>query len=418
MSAIKYSNANFEDRENQQNDGLFATSDNPAPDLNLEGLNYREACEPSLGRPFDELSFPEIFDHDLSTNCKFCDDQFCPLYDDSSLVDVSFTNYDRFVVRDLDILSEASCSPPDIQLEDWFKRDNPRITTEPQQYASGHRNKVDDCDIGRGHINSINRGKYQPTTAKVERQVTPYAKLLEGSRLERNSRVDHRQSVANARPNNDQATANKRSWVCPWYKKNPLKYHECSKYKLQRIKDVKQHIWRKHTKPDIYCPRCFELFRTAKERDEHVREGGCESKAGPEFEGISEDQKKELAQPQRGKNDVEQWNCIWKILFPQTCPPKSPYLGNGWEESLPLLRNFWSNNQQKILIEALKISLPRHEAQNIQLVVDKIFDLFEAESLCWVADSDIPLENVPSKVKHEELSKPGMSHDIAPSKVS
>ncbi|KAI1449858.1 hypothetical protein F5Y02DRAFT_370160 [Annulohypoxylon stygium] len=188
------------DRENQQNDGLFATSDNPAPDLNLEGLNYREACEPSLGRPFDELSFPEIFDHDLSTNCKFCDDQFCPLYDDSSLVDVSFTNYDRFVVRDLDILSEASCSPPDIQLEDWFKRDNPRITTEPQQYASGHRNKVDDCDIGRGHINSINRGKYQPTTAKVERQVTPYAKLLEGSRLERNSRVDHRQSVANARP--------------------------------------------------------------------------------------------------------------------------------------------------------------------------------------------------------------------------
>jgi hypothetical protein len=63
---------------------------------------------------------------------------------------------------------------------------------------------------------------------------------------------------------------------CPFYRANPLKYYKCQKYDLQRIKDVKQHIHRKHVKPDFYCARCYEVFGDAASRDSHIREGTCD----------------------------------------------------------------------------------------------------------------------------------------------
>ncbi|KAI1391061.1 uncharacterized protein F4822DRAFT_395323 [Hypoxylon trugodes] len=196
---------------------------------------------------------------------------------------------------------------------------------------------------------------------------------------------DHERLAASMQhANNDHGNINRKWWACPWYKQNPRKYQICAKYKLHRIKDVKQHAYRKHMKPEIYCPLCFETFTRPDERDGHVQKKNCGQQAEPKFEGISEQQRKLLNQSaNRGKNDEEQWFIMWHTIFPTESRPKSPYIGNSYEELLPLLRNFWDKRSPEIISGAFDVSQPGVETQTIRTIVDSIFDRFEKESSSW-----------------------------------
>ncbi len=68
---------------------------------------------------------------------------------------------------------------------------------------------------------------------------------------------------------------NKPLLACPFYKWDAHKYHDCLRYGLRRIKDVKQHVYRRHTKPDLYCAVCYQVFSSADARDAHVRGMDC-----------------------------------------------------------------------------------------------------------------------------------------------
>lgn len=49
--------------------------------------------------------------------------------------------------------------------------------------------------------------------------------------------------------------------ACPFYKRNQVRHSNCLHFRLKRIKDVKQHLLRKHKQP-YYCPICgleFEM---------------------------------------------------------------------------------------------------------------------------------------------------------------
>ncbi|KFX99399.1 hypothetical protein V490_01813 [Pseudogymnoascus sp. VKM F-3557] len=119
-------------------------------------------------------------------------------------------------------------------------------------------------------------------------------------------------------------------FACPYFKMKPVKYRDCCAKKLTRIRDVKQHLQRKHT-PDRYCQRCLKTdFSNEEELQEHIDLGTCRRNDPTAFEGISNDQRKRLS----GKSDSkisgeDQWFAIWEILFFKRPRPSSAYMDTG-----------------------------------------------------------------------------------------
>ncbi|KAI3331763.1 hypothetical protein HD806DRAFT_478222 [Xylariaceae sp. AK1471] len=193
------------------------------------------------------------------------------------------------------------------------------------------------------------------------------------------------------RPSRD--SGGERLLACPFHKKDPQRHQECGKYTLRRIKDVKQHIYRLHCKPELYCSRCFQNFKGANERDQHIRGGGCTLKEVPNLDGIiSEHQRKELKDcSSRGTSKQQQWMELWEVIFPGGRPPRSPFIDNGQAELLSSLRSYWDDNAGEIITRFLGDLGPeyfgsaqlREVTSRIQQVVDLVLDHFGTESSTW-----------------------------------
>ncbi|KAI1479711.1 hypothetical protein F4774DRAFT_113949 [Daldinia eschscholtzii] len=201
-------------------------------------------------------------------------------------------------------------------------------------------------------------------------------------------------------------------WLsCPWYKKDPLKYSGCAKYKLLRIKDVKQHINRRHMKPSVYCDVCFEVFPRDAERISHIQKRSCTRKVNSELDGLSEKQRRRLNQnANHGKNDVERWYYMWDTIFPGEQKPLSPYLSSGRQELLPLLRSFWNKKHQQIIRKVLQESQRELEPETIQNIMDAIFDRFEAESLHQECDTNEHFGDESSEASDSKRQSPNASN--------
>lgn len=168
--------------------------------------------------------------------------------------------------------------------------------------------------------------------------------------------------------------------ACPFSKLDGNRYHGCLKFELRRVKDVKQHISRKHSTPEFYCPRCWHTFPDRVRRDEHVRVASCEMKPAPPFEGISDQQREQLKRTvNRGATTVQQWYDVWDILFPGKDRPSSIYLGNFMEETLGYIRNRCQDGTLEARLSTLR---NRHgEAVGTELakdVVTVVSDWFHA----------------------------------------
>ncbi|KAI1415149.1 hypothetical protein F5Y13DRAFT_196503 [Hypoxylon sp. FL1857] len=290
----------------------------------------------------------------------------------------------------MDMIAEDPLYCLETQNRDSLKQQDRQITN-PLLKSESYSNR--DITGSKGIMESydypmVQHGK-QSTISRTETHAILPTHYPQELTFGRNPDYEYRQSAENKHPPNKEAGPNRRWFACPWYKRNPWKYQDCAKYKLQRIKDVKQHTYRKHTKPEIYCPVCFAVFTKVSERDGHIQRQSCDSRAEPKLDAISEDQRKQLKQnANRGKSDVEQWYKIWDTIFPSIFHPRSPYLGNGQEEFLPLLRSFWNKRGPKIIYSILQTSTPKIEPRSIQLIMDVIFDQFEEESWSWTSATD------------------------------
>ncbi|KAK3344211.1 hypothetical protein B0T25DRAFT_320820 [Lasiosphaeria hispida] len=144
--------------------------------------------------------------------------------------------------------------------------------------------------------------------------------------------------------------------ACPYYKMNPQRYHDCSGYVLRRVKDIKQHIYRRHMKPDIYCVRCYRPFSTEECKVKHSRGArACKVRDDPHAECISDRQRKNLHQYlSRGKPVEDQWIDMWKIIFPGRSPPRSVYLDNQQHGRAQLLRRLWSAQGPEIISQVVR----------------------------------------------------------------
>lgn len=184
-----------------------------------------------------------------------------------------------------------------------------------------------------------------------------------------------------AKTNADNGDKPTSQFACPFQKLDPLKHHDCLKYALNRIKDVKQHVYRRHKQPDYYCARCFDIFKTADARDEHARSKNCDNLEAPSFEGITEAQRNRLNKSSsRGIDPQEQWFEMWDIIFPNNARPSSAWVGSHMEEMVPLLRSLWSRKNSGIVAKAEKKQARQLDRTMLDGVMETIFDCLEAEA--------------------------------------
>lgn len=168
-------------------------------------------------------------------------------------------------------------------------------------------------------------------------------------------------------------------FACPFYKKDGQKYHDCLKYELRRVKDVKQHICRKHTKHEFSCSRCSKGFSTKEAKDEHESE--CQGEPKTQLDGNSGWQRKELNVTNiRGCSTEEQWFSIWDTVFPGQQRPKSCYLGNNLEEMMAQIRDLWDRKKGAIIDDVLNDGNKRmDEPSLLNSAMQTVFDQFESE---------------------------------------
>lgn len=114
-------------------------------------------------------------------------------------------------------------------------------------------------------------------------------------------------------------------FACPFFKKDPVKYSDCHRYRLLRIRDVKQHLRRCHCRL-IYCPVCDETFQKEEDRDTHTRQRTCQE-VPFRIDGMTKLQQEKLAEKIWIKTSEDtQWFKMFTTVFPDEQPPSSPYI--------------------------------------------------------------------------------------------
>ncbi|KZL64301.1 hypothetical protein CI238_00602 [Colletotrichum incanum] len=146
--------------------------------------------------------------------------------------------------------------------------------------------------------------------------------------------------------------------ACPFFLRDRTKHLNCLHFQLTRVKDVKQHIARKHSG----CIRCQNETSECECRmgasDTNVQER-LQVAATGRF--ISDTQKQLLsARTGSGLSETKQWFKIWRIVFPnvpESERPENPYLKSDIEEVISMVHQLWHEKG----LEAL--SLAQHTAQ-------------------------------------------------------
>ncbi|CAH0052603.1 unnamed protein product [Clonostachys solani] len=120
-----------------------------------------------------------------------------------------------------------------------------------------------------------------------------------------------------------------RAFACPFYRRHPTFHMDCMNRKLTRIRDVKQHVHRRHSR------------------------SAC---AAGDSDAISAETGRELRRHRAGRTEtpVAEWRNIWRILFKDEPQSRDPLLGTMVEETVQMIKEFWKNEGNQITEQFLK----------------------------------------------------------------
>lgn len=155
--------------------------------------------------------------------------------------------------------------------------------------------------------------------------------LQQESRKRKSQQIDDRDESDEERPaqrpSKNPRLQSPKYLACPFWKFESSAHHSCFSLKLNRIRDVKQHLSRKHT-PAYYCDRCSTIFKTENQLREHVSNAtGLFCNPCATLEGVSRGQRLQLSRKSdKSLSEEGQWFAIWDIVFPQHKRPMSAYL--------------------------------------------------------------------------------------------
>lgn len=241
--------------------------------------------------------------------------------------------------------TESEHLSPDLESAEWFDR-AVETTQKPAQpevpaTSTGLQSSGDFLSMREGTPNNGKIGMDSDGGCKRPRS---------SARIEDDD-VRERQIATQQHHNGGEQ---KRRLACPYRKFDPYRHRDCARYTLHRIKDVKQHIDRRHRNLDAYCARCYASFPSQTERDEHTRDSWCEILPRPRWVAVTEEQREKLNKTSCRKAPLEQqWFRMWDILFPGEPRPRSAFSGNYIEEVVPVIKHCWIENSSTIIDNAL-----------------------------------------------------------------
>lgn len=172
--------------------------------------------------------------------------------------------------------------------------------------------------------------------------------------------------------------------ACPYWKHDREKYRMCCKLTHKRIRDVKQHLHRRHT-PDMYCDRCLEVFDDAERYETHVQSAAaCFRAPGSRLAGITRMQSRAISKKSdRNLGEEDQWFTIWDILFPGSARPASAYVDSELSEEMNSFQEYWTNRGHDILMDELdsngmwSLTPDEREAQGRQILAGGLNLIYE-----------------------------------------
>lgn len=134
------------------------------------------------------------------------------------------------------------------------------------------------------------------------------------------------------------------TFACPFYKLDPFRYRFCLfRHTSPRTNYFKQHLRRYHLQP-IHCSICGELFRHMSDKDDHIRNHSCHSRAFI-HDGITQYQLEMINRIPRTWHPKERWYQLWDILFPGKPRPATPYVKDPWDEVLEVQQTLLMGNR-------------------------------------------------------------------------
>jgi hypothetical protein len=200
----------------------------------------------------------------------------------------------------------------------------------------------------------------------------------------------------------------KRYLACPYFKRNPENHARCGKLALNRIRDVKQHLQRRHYH-EHHCPRCFAVFNGARECDNHIRgETVCRPSSG-QLDSVSHHQRQVLSKKSNPTIPEEgQWFVIWDVLFPQRKRPNSAYVDPELSDDFRQFQQYSEQHGPRVLGELLDAneiwSMSREERQlRLQGILAQGFGELGGN---WIAERSVSVPsrdacNAPSEVGNQ-----------------
>ncbi|OBR15154.1 Het and ankyrin domain protein [Colletotrichum higginsianum IMI 349063] len=140
--------------------------------------------------------------------------------------------------------------------------------------------------------------------------------------------------------------------ACPFFRYNAGRHTSCLNLKMRRIRDVKQHLKRRHSEPQYYCTTCYRIFTTESKRSQHVRDKSlvpCFPTDGrPDFVTAHERQLL-CAKASRNATLEDQWYSVWDKIFIGKPRPPHPFMRTVVEEVTSMMREFWQNEGEQIV---------------------------------------------------------------------
>lgn len=146
--------------------------------------------------------------------------------------------------------------------------------------------------------------------------------------------------------------------ACPFVKWNWQKYHKCAKLRITEIRYVRQHLSRRHKQPPT------AESTAPKVRHSHEAKGSYETSEPENREWVTEAELEFLTERSSallGRSMEDQWNFIFKTLFPNEPPPATPYLDNPVTTDLRQLKAFAAREGPVVALELCRQLPPEHQ---------------------------------------------------------
>ena len=111
----------------------------------------------------------------------------------------------------------------------------------------------------------------------------------------------------------------KKTWVCPFFRRNPVEHHACLERTFQKVTHVKEHICLCHV-PAAYCSICWEEFSSESARDRHTRTQHCNPVSERMGVDLTDEEQRSEFRRNRIPEGVEGWNKLWEVSLSRVFP--------------------------------------------------------------------------------------------------